>query len=64
MEVNMGNTDRLVRIAVGLLLLTLVFVGPQTLWGWLGGVVVLIALFGFCPLYKVLGFSTCKSCES
>lgn len=64
MEKNIGNLDKTIRILVGLVLIALVFVGPQTVWGWLGVPVILIALFGWCPLYKVLGVSTCKRCES
>lgn len=64
MEKNIGSLDKVIRVLVGVLLLALVFVGPQTAWGWLGVPVILIALFGWCPLYKVLGVSSCKRCES
>jgi hypothetical protein len=60
MQQNIGSIDKVIRILVGLALLSLVFIGPQTAWGWIGVPVILIALFGFCPLYKTLGFSTCK----
>ena len=33
MTSNIGTWDRTLRIAVGLALLSLVFVGPQTIWG-------------------------------
>ncbi|WP_370276992.1 DUF2892 domain-containing protein [Pontibacterium sp.] len=64
MEKNIGNLDKIIRVLVGLVLIALVFVGPQTAWGWIGVPVILIAFFGWCPLYKVLGVSTCKRCES
>lgn len=64
MEKNIGSLDKIIRILVGLVLISLVFIGPQTLWGWLGVPVILIALFGWCPLYKVLGVSTCKQCAT
>lgn len=64
MEKNIGSLDKIIRILVGLVLISLVFIGPQTLWGWLGVPVILIALFGWCPLYKVLGISTCKQCAT
>ena len=64
MQRNIGTTDQLIRIVVGLVLVSLVFVGPQTIWGWVGAVVILIALFGFCPLYKIVGFSSCSKCET
>ncbi|WP_303417676.1 DUF2892 domain-containing protein [Neptuniibacter sp. 1_MG-2023] len=63
MDKNIGNVDKAIRIIVGLVLIALVFVGPQTLWGWIGVPVILIAVFGWCPLYKILGISTCKRCK-
>lgn len=59
MKTNEGKLDRIIRIVVGLGLLSLVFVGPQTLWGLVGLVPLLTGAIGFCPLYKVLGFNTC-----
>ncbi|WP_432471611.1 YgaP family membrane protein [Amphritea sp. HPY] len=64
MENNIGSVDKVLRILVGLVLIVLVFVGPQTVWGWVGVPVILIALFGWCPLYKVLGISSCKKCAA
>ena len=63
MEKNIGSMDKAIRIVVGLVLIALVFVGPQTPIGWIGVPVILIALFGWCPLYKVIGFSSCKKCQ-
>lgn len=56
---NEGSLDRLLRIIAGLVLIALVFVGPQTPWGWVGIVPLLTGLVGFCPLYTVLGIRTC-----
>ena len=56
---NVGGIDRIARIAVGSILLALVFVGPQTLRGWIGLVPLLTGLISWCPLYAVLGFNTC-----
>ncbi len=56
---NEGNLDRALRIIVGLVLLTLVFVGPQTYWGLVGIVPLATGLMGFCPLYRILGLNTC-----
>ncbi len=64
MEKNIGTVDKALRILVGLVLIALVFVGPQTAWGWIGLPVILIAAFGWCPLYKVLGVSTCSKCKT
>lgn len=51
--------DRAVRVVVGLGLLSLVFVGPQTLWGLLGIVPLATGALGSCPLYTLLGIGTC-----
>lgn len=56
---NEGNLDRALRIILGLVLLSLVFVGPQTLWGLIGIVPLATGLIGFCPLYRIVGLSTC-----
>ena len=59
MTVNEGTIDRAIRVVLGLGLLALAFTGPQTPLGYLGIVPLATGLLGFCPLYKVLGFSTC-----
>ncbi len=56
---NVGGIDRVLRIVVGLVLIALVFVGPQTPWGWLGLVPLLTGFMRTCPLYSVLGVRTC-----
>ncbi len=56
---NEGSIDRGVRVVVGLALLMLVFVGPQTLWGLVGVVPLITGALGTCPLYRVFGVSTC-----
>ena len=58
---NEGFADRLIRVVVGLVLLSLVFVGPQTPWGWLGLVPLVTGLVGFCPLYRIVGINTCTT---
>jgi hypothetical protein len=58
---NIGAIDRVIRVVVGLAALSLIFVGPQTLWGLLGLVPLLTAIVGWCPPYAILGISTCKS---
>lgn len=59
MSRNEGNIDRALRIILGLGLLALVFVGPQTPWGWIGLVPLVTGLVGFCPLYRLIGINTC-----
>jgi len=59
--VNEGKIDRALRIVVGLVLIALVFVGPQTAWGWIGLVPLVTGLVGFCPAYRLLGMNTCPA---
>lgn len=60
MKANVGQTDRVARIAIGALLMVLSIFGFIGVWGWIGIVPVLTGLFRFCPLYSLLGISTCK----
>lgn len=57
---NQGSLDRAARVVLGLVLLSLVFVGPQTPWGLIGLVPLLTAAVGWCPLYSLIGVSTCR----
>ena len=57
---NEGLMDRVIRIVIGLGILSLVFVGPQTAWGWMGIVPLITGIVGFCPLYKLIGLNTRK----
>jgi len=59
MKVNEGTMDRGFRIVLGLGLLSLVFTGPQTMWGLVGLVPLITGLVGNCPLYSIVGISTC-----
>lgn len=61
MEKNEGNIDRILRVIVGLALLSIVFVGPQTLWGLIGIVPLVTGLVGTCPVYSIFGIRTCAS---
>lgn len=60
MTLNENSTDRAIRFVVGVVLLALVFVGPKTPLGWIGLVPLVTAMVGFCPLYRLLGLSTCR----
>jgi hypothetical protein len=57
---NEHSTERVIRVVLGLGLLSLVFVGPKTYWGLMGAVPLLTGLIGSCPLYSVFGISTCR----
>jgi hypothetical protein len=59
MKSNVGGIDRVLRIVVGLALIALTLTGAIGAWGWIGLVPLATAAMGFCPLYTVLGFSSC-----
>lgn len=61
MTANEGTLDRAVRVVIGLALLSLTVVGPRTLWGLVGLVPLGTGLLGVCPVYSILGISTCKA---
>jgi hypothetical protein len=58
---NEGGVDRAVRVIAGLVVLSLVFVGPKSMWGLVGAVPLLTGLAGWCPLYALLGMSTASN---
>jgi hypothetical protein len=58
---NEGTIDRALRIALGLAMLALVFVGPKTWLGLVGLVPLVTGMVGFCPLYRVVGLRTCPT---
>jgi hypothetical protein len=60
MQINEGSYDRGLRIVLGLGILSLVFWGPQSLWGFVGLFPLITGILGFCPLYRVLGLTTCR----
>lgn len=57
---NEGKIDRTLRVILGAALLSLVFVGPQTAWGWVGVVPLVTGLIGNCPVYSLFGINTCN----
>lgn len=58
MHTNEGTFDRWLRIIAGIVLIALVFTGPKSQWGWLGLLPLFTGLTGFCPLYRLFGWST------
>jgi hypothetical protein len=59
MKTNVGGIDRILRIVLGLALIAMTLTGTIGVWGWIGVVPIATAALGFCPLYTVLGLSTC-----
>ena len=58
-KTNVGTVDRIARVILGLMLLALTLTGTIGVWGWIGVIPLLTAALGTCPLYSVLGLSTC-----
>jgi len=63
MALNVHNIEAIFRIILGLGMIALVYMGPQTPWGWLGAVLIATGLLKFCPIYRLLGISTRKDSD-
>ncbi len=61
MKANEGTLDRVLRVIVGALVLSLAFVGPKTPWAYIGLIPLVTGLIGYCPVYSLLGVKTCKA---
>jgi len=59
MKRNEGNVDRALRMLLGIVLLLLAASGTIPPWEWIGVLPLLTGLAGYCPLYRLLGWSTC-----
>lgn len=60
MKQNVGNTDRWIRIVLGVVLLSLiVFLDGGIRWiGLIGLIPLITGLINFCPIYALLKIST------
>lgn len=63
MKRNVGTIDRVIRIFIGLIVLSFALIGGSA-WGYLGLVPLLTGIMGWCPPYSLLGISTCKKCNN
>lgn len=64
MKKNMGSTDKIIRLILAAVFAVLFFTGTVTgilsyVLLALGGIFVLTSLVGFCPIYALVGLSTC-----
>ena len=62
MKKNVGNTDKWIRVILGLAIMSLLIILPGG-WRWLGliGLIpIATALINFCPIYAIFGLSTKK----
>lgn len=60
MTKNVGNIDKVFRILLGVFLVSLVFWGPKTAWGYVGFIAIGTALMSYCPMYSLFGIKTCQ----
>jgi hypothetical protein len=70
MNSNVGSADRLIRLIVGALLISWPWIGRGMAFGmggllhWIaiviGAILIVTALLGTCPLYRLVGVNTCK----
>ncbi|MDR3607641.1 MAG: DUF2892 domain-containing protein [Oligoflexia bacterium] len=58
MKRNIHPVERVIRIVVGAVLMSLAFWGPANPWFLLGVIPLATGLIGWCPPYALLGFST------
>ncbi|MFM9816576.1 UNVERIFIED_CONTAM: DUF2892 domain-containing protein [Spiribacter pallidus] len=59
LKTNVGAVDRVIRAAVGLVLIALAVFGQGMTWGWVGVIPLATALVSYCPAYSLLGMNTC-----
>lgn len=60
MKANVGGIDRIIRIVAGVALIVWVLFANGPVWAWLGVIPLVTALVNFCPIYNLLGISSCR----
>ena len=58
MKSNVGGIDKILRIVAGIALIAWALTGGPV-WAWIGIVPLATGLMGWCPLYPLIGLSTC-----
>lgn len=59
MKFNVGGMDRILRVVLGLALIAAAALGYIGWWGYIGVVPLVTGALRFCPVYRLLGMSTC-----
>jgi hypothetical protein len=57
---NVGGAERIVRVVFGAAILSLAFWGPRSPWAFLGLVPIITGALGHCPVFTMIGVSTCR----
>ena len=60
MKCNIGHTDRVLRMTIGITLMGLAGFGITGPWAWIGIIPLLTGMIGNCPAYSILGINTAK----
>lgn len=60
MKTNIHNVERVIRIVLGVGLISMAFVGPANSWFLLGVIPLITGLVGWCPPYAIFGINTCN----
>jgi len=63
LKYNVGKTDRIIRVVLGVLLIGNVFFALQHPIGWIGVILLITGLVGICPLYSLLDMNTKSAAE-
>ncbi len=63
MKKNVGSTDKLIRIVLGIVIIALGFIF-KSWWGVVGVAAILTGVLNFCPAYSLIGFSTKSKVET
>lgn len=60
MKTNMADWDRIIRIVLGFIFITLAIIKGSLWWivGAIGVIFIVTSIIGYCPLYAVFGFKT------
>ena len=61
LNINLGTIDRTLRILIGAVLLSLVWAGPKTAWGYFGMLLLVTGAMGYSPLYALFHISSFES---
>jgi hypothetical protein len=63
MKKNISPGERMARIVFGIAALSAVFINPHSVWFYLGIILWITGLAGWCPLYALFGLSPGRSCK-
>lgn len=59
MKSNVGGIDKGLRIVIGAALIAVAVFTKGNWWGYIGVIPFFTGIFGFCPLYSLIGVNTC-----